>query len=391
MLKPKLTKIIFHKLTAVAVGVSIIALTIGGVIRVPFAQADQYDQAINQIRVQNNGARSAQAGLNAQARDLNEVIGRLQAQINDLQKNISDNQAKEAAIKQQIIDAETELAKQKKLLGENIKAMYIEGDMSTLEMLALSNDISEYVDKQQYRNSVKDKITDTLDTITALKLELARQKSELEVLIKSLQDQQAQVDEQRGEQSRLLSLNRDQAAEYESQIRANNAQITELRRQQEEAFRRIMGANGTSQTGSSVQYKNLSGYSVCGGGYPYCNVPLDAWVTDPWGLHLARECVHYVAWALANKANVYVPSFPPGRGSAYQWEGSLSGVARVDNNPSGAEAVYMPIGSVGHVGYIEENYGDGWVRISQYNFGVSGAYSTMDLKVTSNLRFFHFN
>ncbi len=65
--------------------------------------------------------------------------------------------------------------------------MYVEDDISTLEMLASSKDLSDFVDKQQYRNSVKNKIKLTLDRITELRHQLKGQKESLESTIKEQQ------------------------------------------------------------------------------------------------------------------------------------------------------------------------------------------------------------
>jgi hypothetical protein len=40
--------------------------------------------------------------------------------------------------------------------------MYLEGKTSTLEMLASSKDLSDFVDKQQSRNAVQSKVKDTM-------------------------------------------------------------------------------------------------------------------------------------------------------------------------------------------------------------------------------------
>jgi len=54
----------------------------------------------------------------------------------------------------------------------------------------------------------------------------------------------------------------------------------------------------------------------------------------------------------------------------------------------------MATGGVGHVGIVEHNYGDGWVRISQYNYAVydeTPMYSTIDLQITSGTQFLRFH
>lgn len=365
-----------------------IMLIVGSVAGVPIVRATSLQDQINQLNNDNAQKQQQVQVLKVEANGLEATVNALQIQIDGLQAQINDNQAKSVDLENQIVAAQAELDQQKKILGENIKAMYLEGDISTIEMLATSNNLSDYFDKQQYRNVVKTKIKNTLDKVTALKVQLKDQQEKLKDLINQQFTLKAQVEAQKGEQDRLLNLNQDQRSSLDSQMKTNYANISELRRQQAAAIAALAGNNGTSAVGSPIVYKNLVGGQQCGGGYPYCDYGLDQFVSDPWGLYYARECVHYVAWA-AEQRGATIPNLS-GRGNAYQWAGSLSGVATIDNNPVGATVVYLPVAPLGHVAIVEHDNGDGWVHISQYNWMWPGDYSEMDLKVTSNLLFFHF-
>lgn len=366
-----------------------IMLILGSAVGVPIARADTIQDQINALQNQNSATQNQVSSLQVQADGLQATINSLQVQIDGLQAQIDTNTAKSNDLQNQIAAAQAQLDQQKKVLGENIKAMYLEGDISTIEMLATSKDLSDYFDKEQYRSTVKDKIKNTLDTVTALKSQLKDQQTQLTALIAQQTTLQNQVSAQKSEQSSLLSLNQDQQSTLDSQLKANYAKLSDLRRQQAAALLAATGTGGSSQTGSSVVFKNLTGGVQCGGGYPseYCGVPLDTFVWDPWGLYSARECVHYVAWA-ATQRGAHIPNLS-GRGNANQWASSLSGVATVDHNPTGAMIAYLPIGGLGHVVMIDQDYGNGWLHVSQYNWQ-PGMYSEMDLKVTSNLLFFHF-
>lgn len=359
----------------------------------PFVNADQYDDQINALRSQNSQSLAAQESLATQAVTITQIIDKLRGDIALLENQIAENQIKEAQVKQQIVEAEAELARQKKLLGENIKAMYLEGEISTLEQLASSKDLSEFVDREQYRNAVKNKIKSTLDRINELRVQLDKQKLELEALIREQQVQQAQLGTQRAEQSRLLALNQEQQASYANEVRSNNSRIADLKAQQAAAFARATnGGRRNSGNLGSFEFRNLSGQEYCGGGYSYCWAYHDQYVSDTWGLQLARECVHYAADRAARGVNLE-PYLGAGRGNAYQWPGSLSGQYRTDNNPtvgSVAVAYDSQIPPVGHVMYVEYVTGDGWVGVSQMNFDGRGSYSTMEVKASS-VDFIHFN
>ena len=145
----------------------VLGLVAGGL-----ARADQFDEQIKALQQQNNTNQVTVNQLAAEAASYQDAIDKLSAQINNLRQAILDNQRQSNELQKQIEEQQAELARQRRVLGESIKTMYLEGEISTLEILAASKDLSEFVDRQQYRNSVQNKIKTTVEKITQLKLEL---------------------------------------------------------------------------------------------------------------------------------------------------------------------------------------------------------------------------
>lgn len=198
------------------------------VIVVPMVRADSLQSQINELQEENGDSHDKVDSLMLGAQNIEAAIQKLQARINELQAQIKANQAKSEKLKKEIIVAEQELKKQKDVLGQNIKAMYLEGEITTIEMLATSKDLSEFVDKQQYREVVRTKIKRQVDKITALRLELKAQRDEVEDLIKEDRQLREKVADQRAEQNRLLGLNETQQANFNSEIAKNNKKIQNL-------------------------------------------------------------------------------------------------------------------------------------------------------------------
>lgn len=339
--------------------------------------ADQFDDQINALRAQNNQSQAVANQLQVQADSYQGAIDGLQSQINVLQGSINANRAKQADLQNQITAAEAELAKQKKVLGDNIRQMYLEGQISTLEMLASSKDLNEFVDKQQYRNSVQSKIQDTLTKITELKHQLNSQKEEVEKLLKDQETMQSTLAGQRSQQNALLSFTQSQKDEYTSAIKANNSQISTLRAQQIAANARFIGNAGTGP--------------ACGGGYPakWCEIEKDS-VLDSWGMY-NRECVSYTAFRVAASGR-HMPAWGfAGRGDAKMWddEARSDGIP-VDGNPRSGDIAISNAGNWGHAMYVESVNGDGTINISQYNAAFDGRYSTRANLPVGNLVFIHF-
>ena len=348
---------------------------------VPLVRANHLSDEIRELNAENGQISQTKQVLRIEAASFQEAINALQSQINGLQIQINDSnlQIEQTIIK--ITEAEAELARQRNLLGQNIKAMYLEGQITTLEMLASSRDLSEFVDKQQYRNSVEDKISDTLAKVTELKLQLKAERERLEAQKKDQEERQSVLDAQRAEQRRLLNLNVAERNALDAQIKANNAELTELRRQQAIENARF----GTPGTGVN-----------CGGGYPGstngpwgkwgCNYPLD-YSIDTWGMY-NRECVSYTAYKVAASGR-YMPYWG-GRGNANRWDDNAraSGIP-VDGNPRVGDVAISNSGYYGHAMYVEHVYEDGRILISQYNASWTGQYSEKVIEPGS-LVFIHF-
>lgn len=341
----------------------------------PIVRADQYDEQIKQLEVVNGQNHSSVQQLQIQANSYQGEIERLQSQINVLQAEIQANVAKRDSLQAQIKAAEEELAKQKVMLGESVKAVYVEGDISTLEMLASSEDLSTFLDTLTYRENIQDKIRGTLDKINALKAQLKTQKSEVEKLLADQHAMKGQLASSQAQQNAMLDYTEGQKSEFNAKIKNNNASIAELRRQQLIANARFIG--GPAGSGPA-----------CGGGYParWCEIPQDS-VIDSWGMY-NRECVSYAAFKVAASGR-HMPYWG-GVGNANQWDDNARAAGiPVDGNPRAGDVAQTDAGGYGHVMYVEHVYGDGTIYISQYNAGLDGRYSEKRISA-AGLEFIHF-
>lgn len=359
---PKLTPL-------VAAAVFVVSAIISPVV----VKADQFEEqikALEQQRAQNQGISD---GLGQQAQGIQGEIDSLRSQIATIQAQIDINTARQTELTNQIEAAQKKLAEQKDLLSVSIRSMYIEGDISPLEMIASSKNLGDFVDKQEYRDRIKDSISDTMDEIERLKKQLDDQKKEVTRILDdqtSLRGTLAQKDAEAS--AKLGSVNQDKAS-FDAQIKDQSSQISVLRAQQRAA---------NSQLGGSV----VSG-DPAKGGYParWANAPQDSLV-DSWGMY-NRECVSYAAWKVYQSGR-NMPYWG-GRGNANQWPGNAraAGIG-VDGNPRVGDVAISMAGYYGHAMYVEAVSG-GRVYVSQYNYAVQGEYSEMWINA-SGLYFIHF-
>lgn len=355
-----------------SVALILIAISSWLVFGTAFVGATNYKAQIKVLREQAEAQRVKQQRLETSAHTIEDTLKILRHRIVTVRRQIGANEQKSAQLKVSIKKQKIEIAKQRKVLGINIRHMYLDGQTSTIEKLASSKDLSEYVDKEQYRVSVQDKIQSTLKRIKTLEKKLAAEKVEVDKL---LEDQKVMRTELAGDQSQrrdILSLNKKQQRAYNSNIAKNNAQIAELRRQQAaENARGVIG--GTSYVGT--------------GSYPWSGVPFPNAMSDPWGMY-KRQCVSYAAWKVASTGR-HMPYWG-GRGNANLWDDNARAAGiPVDYSPRVGDVAVSNSGYYGHVMYVEQVHGDGTITISQYNGDWTGRYSVAR-RSTAGLVFIHF-
>lgn len=383
----EITKRISSSLLMAAAAALLVVATPMGVM------ADQYDDQIKNLNTKVEGYRQEAGRLSTQADTLSNKIATLNTQKQTIQSQIQLNQAKHNQLVGDIAANEARLQKQKSFLGKTLATMYVDGDVSDLEMIASSKSVGDFLDKHEYRNAVRSQIQNSIDKVKDLKIELEQQQVDVKHVLADQQSQRQALAAQEAEQQRLLEETKGQEAAYQNLVVGRTAEIADLRAQQvaanERALRQIREAEAKSRaTASSGAKSNPASKAVIGsapvasgaknGGYPakWANAPKDALV-DSWGMY-TRECVSYTAFKVAQSGK-YMPYWG-GRGNANQWPSS----AATDGIPTGyapkpgSIAISMA-GPYGHAMYVERVNGDGTIFVSQYNYSWDGNYSEMTI------------
>lgn len=353
--------------------------------------ANDYDEKIKALQQDINKYQAEADRLNTQATTLQSTLAQLANQKAAIQAQIDLSQAKYDQLVIDIANTEKKIADNQNALGETIADLYVDEKISPLEMLASSKNISEYLDKQEYRNSIRDELVKTITTVKDLKAELDIQKIDAEKVLDEQKIQRQSLIAKENENQAILTTTQGQEASYLQLVTSTTEQLKAVHAEQQAAFARLTnnGANNAGAVGA-FQFRNFSGNQNCGGGYPYC-ASQDS-MTDPWGLY-NRECVSWSAWR-ATQAGKRVGNFS-GKGNAYEWPSSASGWmgATVNNTPAVNAVAILPrtpgFAPLGHSMNVEAILEDGWLRVSQYNFGGTGQYSTMDIQ-SSGVVFIHF-
>lgn len=347
------------------------------------AFADQFDDQIAALKSQAASQANQAAQLHAQADDYRSKVAELQAEINTLQTQIELNQAQYNKVTDNINQNKIRLDQQKTILAATIKSLYLDSTVTPLEMLASSNNFSDFLDEQQYQDKVKQKIQDAMTQIEALQRSLEAQQNQLTQILADQNQQHQQLATTQAQMNQLLAVAETNAAAADQQVKNSNAQIASLRAQQAA----IIAANShhVAFPGRSPGAGGACDAGQGNGGYPsvWCNAPQDSMV-DSWGMY-SRECVSYAAWAASERGH-YVPY---GLGNAKDWPGAARarGIA-VDGNPEVGNVAIFSGGQYGHAMVVEKVEGS-QVIVSSMNADNNGHFF-YDVWSTSALQFIHF-
>ena len=352
---------------------------------IPAARADSFQEKIDALNAQISQQQATASQLHAQADTLNNKLAGINAQAAAVSAQLQLNRAKQAQTAAAITDAKVKLESKKQILNANIRQVYQQSRLSPLEMLASSKNFSDYVDKQQYQDKIKDHIQEATAAITKLKADLEKRQADLAVIASQQAGLAATLAQQRAEAAQLLASTQGEENAYQSDIKNRSAAVTQLKAQQAAAIRSASRfVSGASIPGASGGRGGSCDNGSGNGGYPtaWCNAEQDAFA-DSWGMYV-RECVSYAAW----KRSAIGRPVPGGWGNANQWPGAARRAGyTVDGSPRvGDAAVYMP-GSYGHV-MIVEQVKSSTVLVSQMNGDNDGHFSYGEWPISS-LQFIH--
>lgn len=363
-------------------------------------RADQYDDRINAIQKEIDEYQAKAGQLQGQADSLQKEVSALTSQKSIIQGQINLKQAEHDKLAAQIKASQNKIVQNQDVLGDTIANLYVDGKISPLEMLASSNTISEYVDKQEYRSSVRDQLTKTIDQIKQLKRKLETQKKDVERVLAEQQFARNELAKKESERQYILNQTRGQEAAYQNLTATREQQKLQVQRAQQAAIEAAMAAASRRNGGNGTV--NILPGDPNKGGYPWesgCWVDANAWShggaggdgTDPLG-YGCRQCVSYTAWKVGQRTG----NFPRYWGNANQWPGSARAAGYSTGSTPRVNSVgVISAGAYGHVVWVEAVNGDGTVDISQYNYYNAGGagwgnYSKMRVSASTYDTYIYF-
>jgi Uncharacterized protein conserved in bacteria len=326
-------------------------------------------------------AREASAAAASEKNEYQAEVGRKNGEIATIQADISQNQAEIDDLTVKIENNLKKLDQLRESIKKTVVKLYLEKDVSGLEIIASSDSVVDFTTKQSNQEVIQAKIKSIVEETKKFKSELETQQ---QLVLHKKQDNEArsaEVEQARGELASMAAEWAGREAEYANVAKEKESERVALMTAQQHAVQQILGGPSSNQQ--------------CGGGYPYCNYGINAGA-DPWNLFY-RQCVSYTAWRVHN-AYGYMPKFGGFKGyetsfwSAYRPNipnnGSVSGHALYwldqaatmgipyGSTPKvGSVGVMGPTASnwYGHVVWVEAVNGDS-IWFSDYNRAGVGMY-----------------
>ena len=350
------------------------------------AYARDFTAEINAIQRDIDAAQAQQAQFASQAHTYQTAVVQLQSQAAIIQGQIDLSQAKHDKLVVDIADTEKKIKDNQDALGETIANLYVDGKITPLEMIASSKNVSDYLDKQEYRNSVRDQLTATITQIKDLKTQLDQQKVEVERVLGDENNSKNALVAKQQEQQTLLNQTQGQEAAYQQLAAASQAKQNDIRAQQQAAIAAAYNSTGGAtliRGGADGDYPwNTSNCAMGGPGGYYSYGGSDGNGGDGKG-YGCRQCASYAAWRVAKETGNYPINW--GNATNFPASARASGFQTGYAARAGSLAV-MHNGAEGHVAWVEAVNGDGTIIVSQYNYNYGagwGMYSQMKLSASA--------
>jgi len=353
-------------------------LVIGTLPLVKPAAADEYDVKIAALTRDMARYQAEADRLNSEAATLANAVAQIVNEKNALQAQINLNQAQYDKLVVDITATEKEIKENQDALGTTIADLYVDDEISPIEMLASSTNIGDFLNKQEFRNSVKDQLSGTIKKVKTLKEQLNTQKTEVDKVLTQQKGARDSLQAKENEQASLLAQTQNDEAGYQNLIKNSAQQIAEAK-----AIQAVLRA----RTNSTGGYQIIDAGSLSAYGWNDATCPMVGYLSsggangsggDGYG-YGCRQCASYVAWRVAKETGIY---YRWGNGGDFARNAINAGYQNLGRNPQpGSLAVIL--GNPGHVAWVEAVSPDGaHVTVSQYNYNYGsgwGMYSQMVL------------
>ncbi|MBR1762328.1 MAG: peptidoglycan DD-metalloendopeptidase family protein [Eubacterium sp.] len=260
------------------------------------SQIDEAEKKISKLASEKKETQEYIAALDKKIQLKQDQIDVLQADANELQSEINSIESSIDRAEKQIEKTQKEIDKKQAQFDktydeycQRLKAMYVSGHASNLEVLLTSTDISSILTRSQMIKSVSEKDSETLDYLMVQMEQIEKDKAELEAKINKLSEDKKKLEKDKKELTSQISTIESSKRELDNEVAECNALIRKLSSQSaeyqesieenESALRKVEAeiqaayarASRTGSTGSGAHSGALgypTDYRSISAGYP---------------------------------------------------------------------------------------------------------------------------
>lgn len=179
---------------------------------------------------------------------LNKQASELQSSINQVEQSIASNEAQMQEIQNEIDAKQAEFDKIYSEYCQRLRAMYVSGHASNLEVLLTSSDISAILTRSEMIRSISRRDSNTLNELTKKMEEIEKDKAELEIKRGELNENKEKLQTQKEELNANISQVSSAKAELDSQIAEANAAMGRIKSETRKYYEKIEDNNAEIQS-----------------------------------------------------------------------------------------------------------------------------------------------
>lgn len=351
-------------------------------------QSANLNREIDALKAEEENARSKATELKKKAATLSDELAGIDRDKQAITLQIKISQAEYDKLQLEIKNTEKQIDDNRRALGAILTEMSLEDEVSPIERLAGSENISVALDKFEYKNAVKSSLTDKVGEIREMKEDLEKKRDEVKVVLTNQQKSEDALKGKIAEQNRLIAETKGEESEYLKYAKERESAWRKKSEELQNLFPPVTGGGNVTLPGTS-------------GGYPWNagNCPMIGYYStmgsngiggDGLG-YGCRQCVSYTAWRLLKEKGIVAANW----GNANMWPNSARAAGfSTGSAPRAGSMGVISAGEYGHIVWVEAVEGNS-VIVSQYNYWNAGGpgwghYSRMKVPASTYDTYIYF-
>jgi len=199
------------------------------------AMATQIDEKKNELKEVNQSIKNAEEELKKVREEQKQIASQIQSiekdlaakqnELTSVQKKLQETRDSLEVTKKELEEAILATQEHEKLMGERLRAIYMTGTASYLELLLEAKSINDFLDRIQmirhmaaYDNQVLEELESYRDQVDQKKSDLEREEQEIVSLEAEITRQKQEIEQKKKEREQLLAKLEDQEVELEEDL-----------------------------------------------------------------------------------------------------------------------------------------------------------------------------